>query len=56
MATGVNYYGPVKTIHKCFCLATLEKLMKYWTRGSYFVMKSTPRFPSDISLMAIGYR
>ena len=25
MAAGVNYCGPVKMIHKGFCLATLEK-------------------------------
>ena len=27
-AAGVNYCGPVKTSHKGFCLATLEKLMR----------------------------
>ena len=32
-AAGVNYCRPVKTIHKGFCLATLEKLMKYWPGG-----------------------
>ena len=32
-ATGVNYCGPVKTNHKGFCLATLEKLMKDWPGG-----------------------
>ena len=30
MAFGVYYCGPVKTSHKGFCLATLEKLMKYF--------------------------
>ena len=48
MAAGVYYYGPVKTIHKGFCLATLEKLMKYWPRESYLVMKSTTRAPGEI--------
>ena len=33
-AEGVNYCGPVKTSHKGFCLAMLEKLMKYWPGGS----------------------
>ena len=33
MAAGVNYCGPVKTSHKGFCLATLEKLMKDWLGG-----------------------
>ena len=34
MAEGVDYCGPVKTIHRGFCLATLENVMKYWTGGS----------------------
>ena len=55
-AAGVDYCGPVKTIHKGFCLATLEKLMKYWPGGSYLVMKSTPRFPCGRPLLAIGYK
>ena len=56
MAAGVHYYGPVKTIHKGFCLDTLEKLTKYWQGESYLVMKSNPRFPGEISLLAIGYK
>ena len=40
-ASGLNHYGPVKTSHKGLCLATLEKLMKYWPGGSYLVLKST---------------
>ena len=48
MAAGVYYYGPVKTIHKGFCLATLEKLMKYWPGESYLVMKSNPIVPCEI--------
>ena len=54
-AAGVNFCGPVKTIHEGFCLATLEKLMKYWPGGSYLVLKSTPIFPGEITLLAIGY-
>ena len=54
MAAGVDYYGPVKTIHKGFCLATLEDLMKYWPVDSYLVMKSTKRVPSGRSLLEIG--
>ena len=53
---GVDYCGLVKTIHKGFCLATLEKLMKDWPGGSYLVMKSTPIFPGEITLLAIGYK
>ena len=30
--------------------------MKYWPGGSYLVMKSTPRFPGEITLLAIGYK
>ena len=55
MDAGVNYYGPVKTSHKGFCLATLEKLMKDWPIGSYLVMKSTPRVTGGKPLLAIGY-
>ena len=53
-AAGVDYCGPVKTIHKGFCLDTLEKLMKDWPGGSYLVLKSTPRFPGESPLLAIG--
>ena len=56
MAAGVNYYGPVKTSHKGFCLATLEKLMKDWPGGSYLVLNITPRFPGERPLLAIGYK
>ena len=54
-AAGVDYCRPVKTSHKGFCLATLEKLVKYWPGGSYFVMKITPRFSGERPLLAIGY-
>ena len=50
---GVDYCGLVQMIHKGFCLATLEKLFKEWPGGSYFFMKSTPRVPGDIPLVAI---
>ena len=53
-AAGVDYCGPVKTRHKGFCLATLEKLMKDWPGGSYLVLKSTPIFPSESPPLAIG--
>ena len=56
MAEGVDYCGPVKTIHKRFCLDTLEKIMRYWIEGSYLVMKSTPRVTGDIKLVAIRYK
>ena len=52
-AEGVYYCGPVKTSHKVFFLAKLEKSMKQWTGGSYLVTKSTPIFPGDIPLMGI---
>ena len=41
-AAVVDYCRPVKTSHKGFCLAALEKLMKDWPGGSYLVLKSTP--------------
>ena len=56
MAEGVNYFGPVKTIHKSFCLDTLEMLMKYWPVWSYLVLNSTPIVPVDRPLMEIGYK
>ena len=55
-AAGVDYCGPVKTSHKGFYLSKLEKLMKYWPGGSYLVLKSSPRFPGEILLLAIGYK
>ena len=56
MAEGVDYCRLVKTSHKVFCQATLEKLMKYWPGGSYLVMGSTPRVPGGRPLLAIGYK
>ena len=56
MAAGVDYCGPVKTSHKGFCLATLEKSLKDWPGGYYIVMKSNPRVPGGIQLMEIGYK
>ena len=56
MAAGVNYFRPSKTIHKGFCLAKLENLMKDWPGGSYIFMKITPRVPGGIPLLAIGYK
>ena len=53
---GVNYCGLVETSHEGFYLATLEKLMKYWRGGSYLVLKSTPIFPGERTLLAIGYK
>ena len=55
-SAGVNYYGPVKTSHKGFCLAMLEKLMKDWPGGSYLVLKIIPRFPCERKLLDIGLK
>ena len=55
-AAGVDYCGPLKTIQKGFCLATLENLMKDWRGVSYLVLKSTPRSPGERPLLAIGYK
>ena len=54
VAAGVDYCGPVKTSHKEFCLAILEKLTKDWPGGSYLVLKSNPRFPGETPLLSIG--
>ena len=53
MAKGVDYCGPVKTIHKGFCLSILEKLTEDWPVGSYLFMESTPIFPGGITLITI---
>ena len=55
-SAGVDYFSLVKTIHKGFCLAILEKLMKDWPGGSYLFLKITPRFPGETPLLAIGYK
>ena len=54
MAAGADCCGSVNTSHKGFCLATLEKLMKYWMGGSYLAMKSNPRVTGERLLVAIG--
>ena len=46
----------MKTIHKVFCLGTLEKLMKDFPGGSYLVMRSTQRFTGKRTHLAIGYK
>ena len=50
------YYGPAKTSHKVFCIATLEKLIKECLGGSYIVVNIAPIVPVDIPLMNIGYK
>ena len=52
----VDHCGTVKTIHGFFCLATLEKLIKYWPGGSYLVPKSNPRVTGDRPFLTIGYK
>ena len=56
MTTGVDYFGPMKTIHKGFCIAKLENIMKDWLVESYLVMKSTPIFPGGRPLLDIEYK
>ena len=55
LSEGVDYCGPVKTSHKGFFLATLEKLMKEWPGGSHLVMNMTQRVPGDRPLMDTRY-
>ena len=45
----------METIHKGFCLYTLENVMKDWRGGSYLVMKSNTRVPDSRPVLAIGY-
>ena len=56
MTKGVDYCGLTKTIHKGYCIATLEKLMKYWLGGSYIAMKNTPIVPGGRPIMAVRYK
>ena len=56
MAEGIDYSGPVKTIHNSFCQATLERLTRDWPGGSYLVMKITPRVPGEKTHLTIGYK
>ena len=56
MDVGVDFCWPLKTSHKDFCLATLEKLMRNFPAGSYLVMKSTTRVPGSRSIMVTGYK
>ena len=51
----VDYCVLMKTSHKCFCLATLEKLIKDPV-VSYLVMKRNPKVPGGGTLMAIGLK
>ena len=53
---GVYFCRLMKTIHKSFCLPTLEKFMKDFPVGSYIVLKSNTIVPCDILFMAIGYK
>ena len=56
IAEGLYSCGTVKKIYKGFCIATLEKLIRYYTGGSYLVIKITPIFPVYSSLVSIGYK
>ena len=46
----------MKTIHKIFFLANLEKLMKEWPVFSHIVMNSVPIFPGEKPPMVIEYK
>ena len=53
---GVDFCGPTKTSNKGFLMATFEKITKEWLGGYHIIMKNTPRFSCDRTLMAIGYK
>ena len=46
----------MKTSHKGLCLATLEKLMKYWPGGSYLFTKSNPKVTVGRPLQDIEHK
>ena len=56
MAAGIDYCGTERTIHRVFCLAKLERLMKDWPGVSYLVMKIDTRVPGEIPPLEIGYK
>ena len=56
MAWRVNYYRPVKTSHKGFCIDTFKRLIKDWSGEPYLVMKSTSRVLVGRPIMTIGYK
>ena len=56
MAEGLYYFRPVKTNHKVFGIATLEKLIKYWPGGTYLFINSTQIVPGGTALLFIGYK
>ena len=53
---GIYYCRYVKTSHKGFCLAQLEKLLKEWPGGFYLFMNRSLIFPCNKSIMDIGYK
>ena len=52
----VDFCGTFNTYRTGTFLSTLEISMKYWPRGSYLVMKSTPIVTGDRALIIIGKR
>ena len=54
IAVEVDYCGTVKMSHKGIFLATLEKLTKEWTVGSYIVAKINPRVSADRTSCPLG--
>ena len=55
MDVGADMIGMVKTKTKRFCKETIDNMKKYWTGGSYLVLKRKYVLPGDRSLIAIGY-
>ena len=56
MEVGSNLIGIFKTNTKVFYKDTTENLTKYWTRGSYLVLRAKPVVPIGRLLIAIGYK
>ena len=52
----MDYSGLVKTSHKVFCLATLEKLIKFFPGGSHIFININPICTGNITLMPIVYK
>ena len=52
----MDYSGLVKKSHKVFCLATLEKLIKFFPGGSHIFININPICTGNRTLMPIVYK
>ena len=56
MDVGLEMVVMVKTNTIEFFKETIDKFTKYWTGGSYLVLRSKPMVPRGRLIIAIGYK